>query len=203
MSRIEISGGASKEALEYGNLDHLALTACADVTDPVDMTAEVADNTVLANILSNDGNTSDYDRSTDSLEAISDRITIIDTVADAILADTAAMLVLTESGGTLTTDGNEQSVYVNETPAAAFKPICVKIDCTAHTATESITIKLYYRIKSGGEYILQDTISYTLTTIVPALLSVDLEPNRYGVKVTMQKTAGTNRAYDWEACYEV
>ena len=113
------------------------------------------------------------------------------------------MLVLTETGGTLTTDGNEQSVYVNETPASLFKPICVKIDCTAHTATESITVKTYYRIKSGGDYILQDTVSYTLTTIVPALLSIDLEPNRYGVKVTMQKTAGTNRAYDWEVTYEL
>ena len=34
------------------------------------------------------------------------------------------------------------------------------------------------------------------------MIGIDLLPNRYGVKVTIQKTAGTNRAYDWEAIYE-
>ena len=158
----------------------------------------VVQESILAYLMSKSADpvTTSYNNTTDSLEAIAD--TVI-----AILADTAAMLVLTETGGTLTTDGLEQNVYVNETPAGVFRPVCVKIDCTAHTATESITIKTYYRIKSAGNYILQDSVSYNLTTIVPALLSIDLEPNRYGVKVTMQKTAGTNRAYDWEVTYEI
>ena len=49
-------------------------TAIADTSDPVDMTTEVADDTILANQLTDDGNTSDYDRRTDSQEAISDSI---------------------------------------------------------------------------------------------------------------------------------
>ncbi len=46
-------------------------TACADAADPVDMTPEVADNTVLANVMTIGGDTSDFDRRTMSLEALS------------------------------------------------------------------------------------------------------------------------------------
>lgn len=128
---------------------------------------------------------------------------VVDGIVDSILEDTAAIPVLTETGGTLSADGTEQDVYKNDAPSGVFKPIAVKIDCTNHTVTESITIKTYYRIKSGGNYILQDTVSYLLTTISPELLNIALEPNRYGVKVTLEKTAGTNRDYDWEVVYEV
>ena len=53
-------------ALSDLNLDHLMKTATASATD---LTTEVADNTVLAYLLTNDGNTSDYDDGTMSLEA--------------------------------------------------------------------------------------------------------------------------------------
>lgn len=195
MSGIVISGGSVKEAVEYENLDHLALTACADITDPVNMTAEVADNTILANILTDDGDTSSYDRRTDSLEAISD-------IAAAALADTAAMLVLTESGSTITTDGTEQNVYIADAPGKVYRPVCVKIDCTAHTAGETIVLRTYYRVKSGGNYIVQ-TLTTHAGAISPALLNITLEPNRYGVKLTIEKTGGTNRAYDYAVFYEV
>ncbi|KKN44457.1 hypothetical protein LCGC14_0693040 [marine sediment metagenome] len=55
-------------------LYRLTETAIADTTDPVDMTTEVADDTILANMLTKDGDTSGYDRRTDSQEAISDAI---------------------------------------------------------------------------------------------------------------------------------
>lgn len=57
------------------NLDHFLKTACADITDPVDMTAEVIDNTILANILTDDGDTSVYDRRIHSLEALYNGLT--------------------------------------------------------------------------------------------------------------------------------
>jgi len=53
-------------ALSDINLDHLMKTATASSTD---LTTEVADNTVLAYLMTNDGNTSDYDDSLMSLEA--------------------------------------------------------------------------------------------------------------------------------------
>ncbi|MBA7716081.1 hypothetical protein ES703_125143 [subsurface metagenome] len=42
----------------------------ADTSDPVDMTPEVPDNSILANILTDDGNTSAYDRRYHSLKAL-------------------------------------------------------------------------------------------------------------------------------------
>jgi len=122
-------------------------------------------------------------------------------VVDAIKVVTDSLSVLTETGGTLTTDGGEQNVYINNAPSGIYRPVCVKIDFTAHTAGETVVVRAYYRIKSGGGYILQDEDTYA-GLVSPELINVTLEPNRYGVKVTMEKTVGANRAYDWEAVYE-
>ncbi|KKN74863.1 hypothetical protein LCGC14_0386120 [marine sediment metagenome] len=59
------------------NTYRLGETAIADTSDPVDMTTEVADDTILANMLTNDGDTSTYDRRTDSQEAISDEVAAV------------------------------------------------------------------------------------------------------------------------------
>ena len=56
------------------NTYRLGEAAIADTTDPVDMTTEVADDTILSNMLTDDGDTSTYDRRTDSQEAISDSV---------------------------------------------------------------------------------------------------------------------------------
>ncbi len=64
----------AEDALEGENLDHLAATACSDTTDPADMSPEVADHSIIANILTDDGDISNYDRRTMSLEAISSKI---------------------------------------------------------------------------------------------------------------------------------
>lgn len=53
---------------------------CSDVTDAVSMSPEIPDDSILANILTIDGDVQDYDRRYDSLEALGD-----DT--DAIIAD--------------------------------------------------------------------------------------------------------------------
>ncbi len=121
---------------------------------------------------------------------------------ESIQAVTDALEVLTETGGTLTTDGTEQVVYVNETPAGVFRPLIVKIDFTAHEATETAVVRTYYRIVDGGAYVQQDEAEY-IGVLDPLLLNIALEPNRYGVRVTIEKTAGTNRAYPWEAVYAV
>jgi len=118
-----------------------------------------------------------------------------------LLAQTDALGVLTETGGTLTTDGNVQNLYINNAPSGVYKPICVKLDFTNHTAGETVEINVYYRIKAGGNMILQDTDTYA-GLVSPELINIDLEPNRFGVQITIQKTVGTNRAYDWEVCYE-
>jgi len=54
----------------------------------------------------------------------------------------------------------------------------------------------------AGALILQDELTYA-GLISPELINIDLEPNRFGVQVTIEKTAGTNRDYDWEVFYEI
>lgn len=121
-----------------------------------------------------------------------------------IRAKTDGLAELTETGGTLTTDGNEQNLYINNAPAGVYRPICLSVDFTNHTATETVVIKVYSRIRPGGNMILKDTKTFIgtaeLTTI--KLIDIDLKPNRYGIQITIQKTVGTNRAYDWEVSYE-
>ncbi len=136
-------------------------------------------------------------------------VAIIDAVVDATAEDveairavTDAEAILEETGGSLTTDGTEQDIYINNAPAGVFRPICVKIDFTNQTATETIVLKTYYRIADGGNLIQQDVVTYAGVPTVP-LINIELEPNRFGIQVTMEKTAGTNRAYPWTAFYEV
>lgn len=110
--------------------------------------------------------------------------------------------ILTEAGGTLTTDGNEQNLYINETPAGVFVPRILKINTTNHTATETIVIREYYRTVSGGAYLEHDGVEYA-GAITEDEITVHLDPNRFGIKVTIEKTAGDNKAYVWEVFYEV
>lgn len=114
----------------------------------------------------------------------------------------SSLLTLAETGGTITTDGNEQDVYINNAPAGVYAPKGIKIDFTNQTAGETVVVREYYRVKSGGNFILADEVSFAGAQD-PELITVDLEENRYGIKVTMEKTAGANKDYDYEAVYKV
>ena len=139
-----------------------------------------------------------------SVQAIQVDIDLLEIDVDAIREVTDSEPILTETSGSITTTAGEQNVYVNIAPAGVFRPVCVKIDFTAQTATETVVLRTYYRISSvgGAALILQDTVTY-VGIVSPPLINIDLEPNRYGVAITIQNTAiGTHRAYDWEVFYE-
>ncbi len=82
---------ACDAAIVTYNLDHLMHTA---VASNADMTTEVPDGTVLSNIMTKTGDTSDYAYATDSLEALGED-------ADAILADTNELQGDWTNGGRL------------------------------------------------------------------------------------------------------
>ncbi len=136
-----------------------------------------------------------------ALIIIDNEVGQVHTVVDAIRVVTDATPVLTETGGTVTADGTEQSVYINNAPAGVYKPICVKVDFTNHTATETVVLRTYYRIAAGGGWLQDDEVEYVGIPTVP-LINVELLPTRFGIRVTLEKTAGTNRDYLWEAFYE-
>ncbi len=121
---------------------------------------------------------------------------------DAIEAIVAAEAILEETGGTLTTDGTEQDVYINNAPGGVYEPRWFNINFTNHTVTETVVIKTYYRTVDGGGWVQDDRQPFAGVP-VNLLISVELKPNRYGCRVTVEKTAGTNRTYVWEVFYEV
>ncbi len=128
-------------------------------------------------------------------------LVIVDANVDAVRAVTDAQGVLEETGGTLTTDGTEQNVYINNAPAGVYEPRWFNINFANHTITEAVTIKVYYRNVDGGGWVQDDSQAF-VGVPVNLLISVALKPNRFGTRVTAEKTAGTNRAYVWEVTYE-
>ncbi|MBA7681801.1 hypothetical protein ES703_90141 [subsurface metagenome] len=112
-----------------------------------------------------------------------------------------AMLVLTETGGTVTASGigTPDNVYVNDAPAGVFDPQKVMIDFSDLDVGEVATVRTYYRIKSGGDLKLKDELEFAGVQDRP-LINIELEPNRFGIEVTIEATAAV--VFDWEVLYK-
>jgi len=113
-----------------------------------------------------------------------------------------AIFKLTETGGDLTATALEQTVYINNTPLGVFAPKKVKIDCTNMAWGDTVVIRWYERIVSGGDLVLKDVFTLNDVQTSP-IKNVELEPNRFGVQVTLQQPAGVGRVFPWEVLYEV
>lgn len=87
---------AVRKALDEINLDHLMKVAVADR----DTLAEVVDDTVLANIMTKtDGDTSDFDHATDSLESIRDEQVAIGTEVGQLVTALVNKMIITKANG--------------------------------------------------------------------------------------------------------
>jgi hypothetical protein len=102
-----------------------------------------------------------------------------------------SMLELNETGATITTDGTEQTAYINNIPAAAFKPLAVQLDLTPLAAGDSLRVREYYRNVAGGALVLHDEMTFVGAQAIP-MKSVTLEPDRHGIQVTIQELAGAH-----------
>lgn len=118
---------------------------------------------------------------------------------------TNAVLTLQETGGSVTTDGTEQSIYIVDGSLGVFRPVCVFVNLDNMAGGDTTVFKTYYRIASGGAFYLADYQSYIGADGGLAngkkLIIIDLYPNRFGIRVTIQRTAGGDRPYVWE-CFE-
>jgi len=125
--------------------------------------------------------------------------------ANQIFALVNSILVLTETGGTLTADGAVQTVCINETPLGVFKPKKVMIDCSNMALLDVTTVRVYKRIIAGGALTLVDEEEYSgpqdIALLTPMKV-IDLGENRFGFSVTLEQSAGTNRDYVWEYIYK-
>lgn len=112
-----------------------------------------------------------------------------------------AIETLTETGLILATDGTEQDVYINNAPAGVYRPIAVKINFTNQGAGETVVIRTRYRIVDGGALVLEEETIFA-GVIAEPMKTIDLDPNRFGIQVTLEKTdAGASVNYECEVIY--
>ena len=119
-----------------------------------------------------------------------------------IMAVTNALPILEETGGTFTLDGTVQNLYINNAPTGVYEPISLNINLSNHTAGDTIQFRTLYRNVAGGALVERDVLPLAGALDSPSV-NIDLEPNRFGIQVTAQLTAGGNYALTWEVFYEV
>jgi hypothetical protein len=136
-------------------------------------------------------------------QAIAQQSTLNDIVAtvEQIQGQTNALLTLAETGGTLTADGNEQTLYIDNAPLGVHKPRTVLIDLDNMAGGDTTELRVYYRLNAGGALQLLDLNQYVGADGGLAngrvLVAIDLYETRFGVQVTLEQSAGVNRTYDW------
>lgn len=126
----------------------------------------------------------------------------VEDTADQIHELVVAELTLQETGGTLTASGAEQTLYINNNPLGCFRPHTLLVDLDNMQAGDSTVLKVYYRLAAGTGLQLTSYIICTgqdggLSHGIKVICS-DLCPNRFGIRITLEQTAGTNRDYTWE-----
>jgi len=116
-----------------------------------------------------------------------------------------AILVTTETGGTLTTDGTEQTVYTNATPAGVFEPLSLLINCTNLALGETIVIRTFAQINPAGALIPEDEQTFAGPCDARyRLKEIVLKPNRFGYEVTLEQTGGAVGVnYDWSVIVRI
>lgn len=128
-----------------------------------------------------------YDRSTDSLHAMA--------------AELIAFLDLSRTGGNIAVTDTETDLYIDNAPTKIIDGVSIKIDTSVIEAADTFDFKVYYRLANGGTLKSIPKVTKTGVQAGPIYI-VSLEPYRYGMKVTAQRTAGTNRTFEIEVIRE-
>lgn len=127
--------------------------------------------------------------------AVGERVTAEDiwTYATRELTVAMGLVQSEEAKATLTADGTEQEV-LNTSGRGKYEGW---IDLVNMQAGDTVDVKEYVMLKSGGSFRLYATTTYSGVQAEPAI-HVTRKLSEYGLKVTLQQTAGVNRTYDYE-----
>jgi len=146
------------------------------------------------------------DGKADIILALAADIPTIDGKADILLARLSAaratyldsiptLLISVEDEGTLTADGNEQQI-LNLAASSPPKVVDGILDLANMQAGDTVVVKEYVRSASGGAWRLYSTATYTNVQTEPGIY-LERISSRYGARVTLQQTVGTNRTYPY------
>jgi hypothetical protein len=96
--------------------------------------------------------------------------------------------------------GTENELF-SHIPIGVAEPRTLKINLDNMAAGDAMNLKLYYQFTSGGGWVQEDCQSYGGADggldNGNKVISVNLDPNPYGVRVTLTQTDGTARVYAW------
>lgn len=113
---------------------------------------------------------------------------------ESIGTDVKNVFDMTHTAASVTMTGSEVTLF-EFVPTAPSMFEGGKIDLTNMAAGDTIVVKTYHKIKSGGNYILETSTSYA-DDVSPDLKVINGFACRYGVKITATQSAGTNRIID-------
>jgi len=118
-----------------------------------------------------------------------------------------SLLTLQETGGTITTDGNEQNLYIVDNPyAGSMKPQVCYVDLDLMVGGDTVVFNTYYRLALAGGWELQDVATYIGADGGLAggrtIIAVDMLPCRFGIRLTIQRTAGGDHAFVYSVLEE-
>jgi hypothetical protein len=125
---------------------------------------------------------------------------LLSTYAEVISAMVSKAFVGTLTAADATGTENELFSHV---PIGVANPQILKLNFDNMVAGDAIIVRLYYRYASEGGWVQEDYQPYA--GIDGGLangsksISIKLDPNPYGVRVTLAQTSGTARAFGWFA----
>ncbi|MEM2284556.1 MAG: hypothetical protein QXL29_08145 [Zestosphaera sp.] len=99
--------------------------------------------------------------------------------------------------GTLTADGSEQNVVLDEVEGNPPRFLEGHIDLSNMADGDTVVIRQYFKISPTGTYKKYAEETFSNAQPIP-LLHVISNVGRYGIKVTLQQTAGTYRSFDYQ-----
>lgn len=129
-----------------------------------------------------------YVRADDSLHAVSIEL---DEILD-----------LTRTDGSIAVTDSETTLYIDDAPTAINNGVSIMIDTSVIEAADTFDFKVYYRIATGGTLKASAKVTKSGVQSEPIFV-IDLHPYRWGMKITAQRTAGTNRTFLIQVVREV
>jgi hypothetical protein len=99
--------------------------------------------------------------------------------------------------GSVTMDGTEKNVVLDEVSGNPSRFLEGYIDLSPMASGDTIVVRQYMKIASAGDYVKYAEETYSGAQSLP-LLYIVTKPGRYGIKVTAQQTAGTNRTLQYQ-----
>ena len=98
---------------------------------------------------------------------------------------------------TLTADGTEQNLVLDEISGNPQRYLEGYVDLSNMASGDTIVIRQYMKIKETGSYVKYAEETFSGAQSLPMLYIVT-KPAKYGLKITLQQTAGTYRSFDYQ-----